>query len=232
MKQFKLFLVIFTLFLISVSISYGSSYQATTDLTIRAVINTVEAGDVDAVWKKGGEETTSGGDRVIWGYFYASPSDVNWGSENNPDLYVKIWFDRSGRIDVNFFHVSVPDIEVYSEYSGNGTSNQYNKNTMENRYYRHEYNSDTTSIVGTWVRTSYSGDSDGPEWTTFNSDGTYTDNNQAFSSSYLVSGNNISGSHVESDGTVTWNGTISGTTIYINWSHSNGYSGSITLVKQ
>ena len=32
-----------------------------------------------------------------------------------------IWFDVSGRIDVNFFHVSVPDIKVYSGYPWNGS---------------------------------------------------------------------------------------------------------------
>ena len=152
MKRFKTLFVAFAIFLASVSISYGSSYQVTTDLTIRVVINTVEKGAIDAVWKKGGEETTSAGDKVIWGFFYANPYDVTWGSENNPDLYVKIWFDHGGRIDVNFFHVSVPDIDVYSEYSGS-SSNQHSKNTMENRYYRHEYNSNTSAcsdVAGTW----------------------------------------------------------------------------------
>ncbi|MCD4722723.1 MAG: hypothetical protein K8S13_23130 [Desulfobacula sp.] len=127
------------LFFMPSSLVFGSEYQVTTELSIMAVINTVEKGAIDAVWKKGGEETTSSGDQVIWGFFYASSSDVTWGSENNPDLYVKIWFDHGGRIDVNFFHVSVPDIDVYSVYSGSSTSNQYSKTTMENRYYRHEY---------------------------------------------------------------------------------------------
>ncbi|MEZ5671826.1 MAG: hypothetical protein R3E08_05370 [Thiotrichaceae bacterium] len=34
------------------------------------------------------------------------------GSYNNPELYVKIWFDPSGRIDVNYFHVSYDDILI------------------------------------------------------------------------------------------------------------------------
>jgi len=78
-------------------------YMVTSDLWIRAVIDSVEKGPIEAVWQKGGEDTTSRGDRVIWGHFYASPSDVTWGSRNNPDLFVKIWFDVNGRIDVNFF---------------------------------------------------------------------------------------------------------------------------------
>ncbi|MBW2738447.1 MAG: hypothetical protein JRE64_06250, partial [Deltaproteobacteria bacterium] len=88
---------------------------------------------------EGGEDVTSRGDRVIWGHFYASPSGVTWGSENNPDLFVKIWFDVSGRVDVNFFHVSVPDIEVYSDYLDNGTYDQLGTTTMNRRYIRQYY---------------------------------------------------------------------------------------------
>ena len=106
---------------------------------LRAVINTVEAGKINAVWKKGGEDTTSRGDRVIWGYFYASPNDVSWGSSNNPDLFVKIWFDVSGRVDVNYFHVSVPDIEVYSDYPYDGTPDEQGTTTMSRRYIRQYY---------------------------------------------------------------------------------------------
>jgi hypothetical protein len=106
------------------------------DLWIRAVINTFEKGPIDSLWKKGGEVTTSRGDRVIWGYFYASPSDVTWGSENNPDLFVKIWFDVSGRVDVNYFHVSVPDIEVYSDYPYDGVADEHGTTTISRRYIR------------------------------------------------------------------------------------------------
>ena len=49
---------------------------------------------------------------------------MTWGSQNNPDLFVKIWFDVCGRVDVNFFHVSVPDIEVYSDLPDDGTYDQ------------------------------------------------------------------------------------------------------------
>jgi hypothetical protein len=88
-------------------------FMVVTNLWIGAVVDTEEKGPVEATWKKGGEGTTSAGDRVIRGYFYASPSVVTWGSQDNPDLFVKIWFDVSGRIDVNFFHVSVPGIEAW-----------------------------------------------------------------------------------------------------------------------
>jgi hypothetical protein len=120
----------------------------TDDLWIRAVIRTEEKGAIDAVWQKGGEDTTSRGDRVIWGHFYASPSDVTWGSQNNPDLFVKIWFDVSGRVDVNFFHVSVPDIEVYSDYPYDGVRDEQGTTTMDRRYIRQYYENGQSNSSG------------------------------------------------------------------------------------
>ncbi len=116
-----------------------SGYSTINDLRIGSIINTVEKGPIDAIWQLGGQNTTARGDQVVWGHFYASPTDVTWGSENNPDLFVKIWFDVSGRVDVNFFHVSVPDIEVYSALPDDGTYDQKGTTIMDNRYIRHEY---------------------------------------------------------------------------------------------
>jgi len=110
----------------------------TSDLWIRAVISTEDKGPIEAVWKQGGDSKTSQGDRVIWGYFYANPKDVSWGYIQNPDLFVKIWYDHNGRVDVNFFHVSVPEIEVYSSIQG-VTAASYSRSTMKKRYVRHTY---------------------------------------------------------------------------------------------
>jgi hypothetical protein len=109
------------------------------NLRIGSLINTEELGPIEALWYEGGQDTTDRGDQVVWGYFYASPDDVTWGSADNPDLFVKIWFDAGGRIDVNFFHVSVPDIEVYSDYPSDGTYDQTGTTIMSDRYIRHEY---------------------------------------------------------------------------------------------
>jgi C-terminal processing protease CtpA/Prc len=121
------------------SVGNVTGAMVTPETWIGAVIKTVEKGPVEAVWKKGGEGTTKNGDRVIWGYFYASPDDVAWGSEQNPDMFVKIWFDRNGRIDINFFHVSVPDIEVFSAYPYNGSPDIRNTATVYKRYIRQYY---------------------------------------------------------------------------------------------
>jgi hypothetical protein len=115
-------------------------YLVTPDTWLNAKINTVEHGPIDAVWKKGGDQVLARGDRVIWGYFYASPKHVTWGSEDNPDIFVKIWFDVSGRVDVNFFHVSVPNIEVFSCMKQVGNCSPSNHvTTQEKRYARHSY---------------------------------------------------------------------------------------------
>lgn len=112
-------------------------YVISPDIWIKADIKSEEKGVIDAVWRLGGEEKTSRGDRVVWGLFFANPKDVAWGSSNNPDLYVKIWFDVSGRIDVNYFHVSVPDITVYT-MKGNGKI-MTNTSTVNTRYVKHSF---------------------------------------------------------------------------------------------
>ena len=169
--------------------SNPSGYSTINDLRIGSIINTVEKGSIDAIWRLGGQDTTERGDQVVWGLFYASPTDVTWGSENNPDLFVKIWFDAGGRIDVNYFHVSVPDIEIYSDYPENNTYDKMGTTILSDRYIRHEFQSGTTNeqswnIVGTWYATRIDGSLD-PEgnplevtgdvstWV-FNSDGTYS----------------------------------------------------------
>jgi len=121
--------------------AYADGNKITPELWIRAVIHTEDKGNIEAVWKSGGEDVTGSGDRVIWGYFYADPGQVSWGSPQNPDLFVKIWFDHTGRLDVNFFHVSVPDIDVFSDYPYNGTPDEHGTATMTRRYIRHCYES-------------------------------------------------------------------------------------------
>ncbi|OQY57442.1 MAG: hypothetical protein B6245_17005, partial [Desulfobacteraceae bacterium 4572_88] len=117
-----------------------AGYVITNDgLLIGAVINTEEKGRVEAIWKEGGRDETDAGDVVIWGHFYASSDDVSWGSPQNPDLFVKVWFDHNGRLDINFFHVSVPDIEVYSAYPYNGSFDEHDTSTTSRRYIRQYY---------------------------------------------------------------------------------------------
>ncbi len=140
MKKSSMFLtMILAALCLFAGAAYGNGCLPADNLWIRAVIQTQEKGDVDALWEKGGEGETAAGDRVIWGYFYASPADVSWGSRQNPDLFVKIWIDHGGRVDVNFFHVSVPDIKVWSDYPCNDSPDEYSVTTTSKRYIRHYY---------------------------------------------------------------------------------------------
>ena len=116
-----------------------SGYSTVEKVKIGAVISTLEKGPIEALWQLGGQDSTTRGDVVIWGHFYASSHDVVWGSENNPEVFVKIWFDAGGRVDVNFFHVSVPEIEAFSDLGDDGEYEQMGTTVMDNRYIRHEY---------------------------------------------------------------------------------------------
>jgi hypothetical protein len=108
------------------------------DSQIGSIIHTEDQGDIEAAWRFGGSATTSNGSEVAWGYFYANPADISWGFENNPEVYVKVWYDVSGRLDVNFFHVSAPDISVYSGKSDNDYQFE-TRVTQGERYTRHVY---------------------------------------------------------------------------------------------
>ncbi len=125
--------------LMAVGTAHGDGNFVTSEIWIRAVINTEDKGPIEAVWVEGGQDQTGAGDQVIWGYFHANPNDVNWGSSQNPDLFVKIWIDHNGRLDINYFHVSVPDIEVYSDFPYDGTPDEHGITTMSRRYIRQFY---------------------------------------------------------------------------------------------
>lgn len=115
---------------------------------IKAIIHTQEKGAIEAVWKSGGDAKTPRGDRVIWGYLYANPADVGWGSPNNPDAFVKVWYDVSGRVDVNFFHVSVPDIEIFSAMK-EVNDTLVSRITIAQRYAKHQYNPSKAELANT-----------------------------------------------------------------------------------
>ncbi len=114
-----------------------AGYIISGSLWIGAVIRTEDKGPIEGVWQLGGEDTTARGDRVIWGYFYADPGVMSWGSQNNPDLFVKIWMDVEGPIYVDYFHVSVPDIDVYTDFSNDGTPDQQGRATLTDRFVEH-----------------------------------------------------------------------------------------------
>ncbi|MEZ5673375.1 MAG: C1 family peptidase [Thiotrichaceae bacterium] len=139
------FLFVFSLLILGInSPSYADGYTVTDKLWIKSVIKSQEKDLINALWQEGGRAKNQRGDEVIWGYFHANPDDVSWGDKNNPDVFVKIWFDVSGRTDVNFFHVSVPDIFVYSTLDR--ISSDTKRATMDYRYVRHYYQNSKTGV--------------------------------------------------------------------------------------
>jgi hypothetical protein len=120
-----------------------SGTYITPDLWISAEINTVDKGMIEAIWKEGGQDVTARGDRVIWGYFYANPADVDWGDPMNPDLFVKIWFDVDRHVYISYLHVSVPEISVFSRFNPHSswqeTLNLKNTTDLDHRYAGHYY---------------------------------------------------------------------------------------------
>ena len=117
------------------------------DMGISVMIKTEEKGPVEGSWMEGGRNKTERGDVVVWGHCYAPLDAVSWGDPNNPELFVKVWYDVSGRIDVNYFHVSVPDIDTYSAFNSPLVWTSSGRTTMDNRYMRHEYWSTPPSIT-------------------------------------------------------------------------------------
>lgn len=140
LKKISLFIALFTTVQSSANVysAESCSVLVTADVCIDATLNTVEKGEIKAVWEQGNDTYTLRGDRVVWGYFYANPNDVSWGSKNNPDVFVKVWIDVSGRTDVNFFHVSVPNAKVMSSHQGSDVVLSSTIST-DKRYAKHTY---------------------------------------------------------------------------------------------
>jgi len=106
-----------------------------------AVIDTVEVGLIPMVYYAASTGTTSRGDAVLGGYYYVDHAWISWGSINNPEAFLKVWFDISGRIDINFYHVSVPTATLFTNYScSTSCASWWDWSTVTNNgYKRHEY---------------------------------------------------------------------------------------------
>lgn len=70
-------------------------YALTSELWAKALLKTPSK-DVTLVWIEVGSDITPSGDRVVSGYFYADPDDFAYGSEYNPEVFVKVYIARDG----------------------------------------------------------------------------------------------------------------------------------------
>ena len=90
---------------------------ATMSVCYKSEINTEELGWIPMTFSSVKTGSTPRGDFVSSGYYYVNNGSISWGSINNPEAFTKVWWDVGGRIDLNFFHVSVPSGEFYTNYS-------------------------------------------------------------------------------------------------------------------
>ena len=67
----------------------GGGDVITSELWAKAVLE-VSGSPITLVWKMVGADITPSGDQVISGYFYADPNDFAYGSQYNPEVFVKI----------------------------------------------------------------------------------------------------------------------------------------------
>jgi hypothetical protein len=95
--------------------STDSGYIMTSGLWAKAILQPA-IGPVTLIWKEVGSDTTPSGDKVVSGYYYADPADFAYGSEFNPEVFVKIYIAKSGWCNIAFNHITVSAVDVYSAY--------------------------------------------------------------------------------------------------------------------
>jgi len=114
-------------------------YFVTPELWTKAVLQ-VPGAPVRLKWKAVGTNLTPIGDQVISGYFYADPDDFAYGSEYNPELFVKIYIAKNGWCNIAFNHVTVDNVTVYSAHHYTGEAQQVGTTLLTKRLVEHPYN--------------------------------------------------------------------------------------------
>jgi outer membrane protein assembly factor BamB len=116
----------------------NGGYDVTPNLWAKAVLQ-VSGTPVVLKWKAVGTDITPSGDQVVSGYFYADPREFAYGSEYNPELFVKIYIAKSGWCNMAFNHVTVDNVTVYSAFQYGGSAQQTGTAMMTKRLVEHKY---------------------------------------------------------------------------------------------
>ena len=118
----------------------GDGYYLTASLWARAVLE-IPGHPVVLKWKMIGTDITESGDQVVNGYFYADPDDFAYGSEYNPELFVKIYIATNGWCNIAFNHVTVDPVSIDSEHIGSAFSALAKSGTvtLSKRLLEHRY---------------------------------------------------------------------------------------------
>ena len=119
----------------------GNGYHLTSALWARAVLE-VPGYPVVLKWKMIGTDITESGDQVVSGYFYADADDFAFGSEYNPELFVKIYIATNGWCNIVFNHVTVDPVSIDSEHIASDSSVLAKSGTvtLSKRLLEHQYN--------------------------------------------------------------------------------------------
>ncbi len=120
------------------SFSSSNGYFLASDLWAKTTLQPA-SGPVNLIWKEVGTDTTLSGDTVVSGYFYASPDEFPYGSEYNPEVFVKVYIAANGWANMAFNHVTVDGVEVLSSLNFSGLADQSGTATLEGRLVEHQY---------------------------------------------------------------------------------------------
>ena len=113
-------------------------YDITTELWAKAILQ-VTGNPVTLVWEEVGTDTTPSGDTVVSGYFYANPDDFAYGSQYNPEVFVKVYIATNGWCNMAFNHVTVEDVTIYSAHNYAGSADHIGTISLESRLLEHQY---------------------------------------------------------------------------------------------
>ena len=109
------------------------------DLWAEAHMQISETVSSKLIWRTVGKAVTPSGDQVISGYFYALPEEVNDGSFQNPEMFVKIYIARNGWANIAFNHVTIYDIGISSAHHYSGQADQTGTISLTRRLLEHQY---------------------------------------------------------------------------------------------
>ena len=118
--------------------SSSDGYMLSSDLWAKAVLQPA-TGAVNLIWKEVGTDNTLSGDTVISGYFYASPEDFPYGSQYNPEVFVKVYIALNGWTNMAFNHVTVDAVDISSAKEFSGSIDQFGTATLNDRLLEHQY---------------------------------------------------------------------------------------------
>jgi hypothetical protein len=120
------------------SSSTDSGYTMTSGLWAKAILQP-SIGPVTLIWREVGSDITPSGDKVVSGYFYADPGDFAYGSEFNPEVFVKIYIAKSGWCNIAFNHVTVDNVSISSAHGYTGSPNQSGTASLASRLVENQY---------------------------------------------------------------------------------------------